>query len=322
MNKSNQNIINFWKNNSGMLTKAIAGLLLLLALYLLAKIVWLWVDYSQPKAAPSTNVRAIKAPVKNKVNVDKLVQMHLFGEANAVAEVEEEVTGETNLSLKLIGVYVDPEEPQSSAIIRSGNNEKVYWIGDNLEGVGSSKVELRKVEPLRVIIRNNGRNETLTLLEQLNKDVLASGDKKNEELDDSNSKTIDKRKDSQLARDLNDIRKKLSQSPQSFNDLAKFQVVTDNTGQVSGFKVAPGKDPRLFSRLGLRRNDVVTSINGQSLNSQAYWTLLDQMQTAESLDITVERNGRPVRLLLNLGAADSNQPKEERKPDNRDLKIQ
>ncbi|MRX28215.1 type II secretion system protein GspC [Kangiella sp. HZ709] len=319
MNKSNQNIINFWKSNSGMLTKAVAGLLLLLALYVLAKIVWLWVDYSQPKTVTSTNLRTIKAPSKNKVNVNKIVQMHLFGEANAVAEVEEEVTGETNLSLKLIGVYVDPEEPLSSAIIRSGNNEKVYWIGDNLEGVGSSKVELRKVEPLRVIIRNNGRNETLTLLEQLNKDVLASGEKKDEEAD---SKTIDKRKDSQLARDLNDIRKKLSQSPQSFNDLAKFQVVTDNTGQVSGFKVAPGKDPRLFSRLGLRRNDVVTSINGQSLNSQAYWTLLDQMQTAESLDITVERNGRPVRLLLNLGTPDLNQPKEERKPDNRDLKIQ
>ncbi len=320
MNTSNQNISNFWKANSGLLTKAVAIIFLLLALYVLAKLVWLWVDYNQPKLIQQTSSEQAVTSSKSNVNVNKIVQMHLFGQSSAEEVVDEQVSGETKLSLKLIGVYVDSDDKLSSAIIRSGAEEKVYWIGDQLKGVGSRKVELKKVEPLRVIIRNSGRNETLTLLEQLNKKVLNSAAKPKEVKSETDGKTIDKRRDSRLSKDLADIRDKLTQSPQSYADLAKFEVVTDNAGQVSGFKVAPGKDPRMFSRLGLRRNDVVTSINGQALSNQAYWTMLEQLQTAETLEVNIERNGQPITLLLNMGAGQtSNQT--ETKPGNRSREL-
>lgn len=321
MNTSNQNFSTFWKANSSLLTKVIAALLLLLALYILAKLVWLWVDYNQPKNIQSTVQTATKSN-KKKINVNKIVQMHLFGEANVEPEVED-VSGETALNLKLIGVYVDSNDELSSAIIRSGGNkENVYWIGDKLKGVGSRKVELKKVEPLRVIIRNGNKNETLTLLEKLNKQVLNSKKRTAQKTDDANGKTIDKRRDSRLTKDLTDMRDKLSQSPQSFADLAKFEVVTDNAGQVAGFKVAPGKDPRMFTRLGLRRNDVVTSVNGQPLSNQAYWTMLEELQTAETLEVNIERNGQPITLLLNLGAQQASSPQGSKPGNAEQLKIQ
>ncbi len=324
MNTSNQNFAAFWQKNASSITKILAVLFLILTLYILAKLIWLWVDYAQPDNPVANDPSTPITSSNNKVNVNKIAQMHLFGTANRTEEPVEQVSGETKLSLKLVGVYVDSNEQLSSAIIRSSSNqEKVYWIGDKLQGVGRNQVELKKVEPLRVIIRNGARNETLTLLEKLNKQVIASAKKPLAEVKPGDGKTIDKRQDSRLTKDLSDIRNKLSQSPQSYADLARFEMVTDNAGQVSGFKVAPGKDPRMFSRLGLRRNDVITSVNGEALSNQAYWTVLEQLQTAESLEVNIERNGQPITLLLNLGAGQrSNQQNDQPRDNTRDLKIQ
>ncbi|NVJ64863.1 MAG: type II secretion system protein GspC [Gammaproteobacteria bacterium] len=323
MNTLNQNFAAFWQKNAAAITKIIAALLLLLALFILAKLVWLWIGFSQPSEVIIADTPVARTSPKSNVNANKIAQMHLFGEANRAAEPVEEVSGETRLSLKLIGVYVDSNDQLSSAIIRSGGNkEKVYWVGDRIDGVGGSRVELKKVEPLRVIIRNGAKNETLTLLEKLNQQVIASAKKPLAEANASDSKTIDKRRDSRLTQDLADIRDKLSQSPQSYADLARFEMVTDDAGQVSGFKVAPGKDPRMFSRLGLRRNDVVTSVNGEALSNQAYWTVLEQLQTAETLEVNIERNGQPITLLLNLGAQQESNQQDQPRNDTRDLKIQ
>lgn len=322
MNTPNQQLSNFWKANSSLLTKAIAALLFIFALYILAKLIWLWVDFSQPKQIDAGG-EVIKTSSKKRVSINRVAQMHLFGEAGT-EEVVEEVTGETALNLKLIGVYVDSNDQLSSAIIRSGaNKEYVYWIGDKIKGVSSRNVELKKVEPLRVIIRNGAKNETLTLLEKLNQDVLNSKSKLVRNQRQSSDKTIDKRRDSRLTKDLKDMREKLSESPQSFVGLAKFEAVIDDGGQVAGFKVAPGKDPRMFSRLGLRRNDVIKSVNGSGLSNNGYFTVLEQLQTADTLEVSIERNGQPITLLLNLGSQqqpdrDANRARNT----TRDVKIQ
>ncbi len=324
MSSSNLNFSLLWQKYAQLVAKVLAALLALLALYFIAKMIWLWVDYAQPKTILATsNPNSVNSSVQT-INANKIAQMHLFGAANQTAEPVEEVVGETHLNLKLLGVYVDSDELQSSAIIKTGGNkEKVYWIGDKLEGVGASQVSLKRVEPLKVIINNNGRNETLTLLEKLNEQVIASVDSNKKEADNNtNGKTIDKRRDSRLTKDLTDMRNKLAQSPQSYAGLARFEPVVDNAGQIAGFKVAPGKDPRMFSRLGLRRNDVVKSINGQGLSNDAYWTALKQLRTAETLEISIERNGQPVTLLLNLGANNSSQKQNIQPEVRQEIKIQ
>jgi general secretion pathway protein C len=53
----------------------------------------------------------------------------------------------------------------------------------------------------------------------------------------------------------------------------------------------------LFSQMGLRNGDVVTSVGDQQLNdpTQAI-ALLNSLRDANSLTITVMRHGRPVEL--------------------------
>lgn len=313
MSSSNTNLSNLWQKNASIIGKLLAAVLVLLALYWLAKMVWLWIDYAQPKTVEQSNFATPVVNKQPKVDANQIANKHLFGIANA-KPAEEKVYGETKLNLKLLGVYVGDSENSSSAIIKADNKEDVYWIGENVNIAGRSNVKLRRVEPFQVIISNNGRNETLTLLEKLNKEAIAASEAAKKNATNASGKVLDKRSDSSLTRELSDVRDKLASSPQSFADLASFQPVVGSDGQVSGFKVAPGKDPSLFTKLGLRRNDVVTSLNGVELNEQGYWAALDQLQSSETLEISLERNGQPVTLLLALGEQQSGNNKKPKQP--------
>lgn len=305
MNVVSNNFTQFVQQRGRLIARIVALILGVISLYVLAKLVWLWVDFFQPlpDVAP---VKSIPTPTKQPtVNVERIAALHIFGEANA--PVEEQVEAEeTKLNLKLLGTYVSEDESINSAIIQSGGNqENVYFIGDKLKVRGN--VTLHKVETLKVIIKNGGKYETLTLLEQLNKQVMSTV--KKTELSKGPERTIDKRRDARLSRELAEMKQKLYDNPQSMMDIARVERVIDDSGQVSGYKVSPGKDPRMFTRLGLRRNDVITSVNGQPLNDQGLMGVLNELNNAQSVEVTIERNGQPVTLLLGISEQSNQRPK-------------
>ncbi|AOE49018.1 type II secretion system protein GspC [Kangiella sediminilitoris] len=304
MNVTSKNFTQFVQQRGRLIARIVALVLGVICLYVLAKLVWLWVDYFQPMPAV-TPVNTAPIPDKQPtVNIERIAAMHLFGEANAPVEQQVEAE-ETKLNLKLLGTYVSDDDNVSSAIIQSnGSQEDVYFIGDKLKVRGN--VTLHQVETLKVIIKNGGKFETLTLLEQLNKQVLSTA--KKPELSESQERTIDKRRDVRLSRELSEMKQKLYENPQSFMDVARVERVIGADGQVSGYKVAPGKDPRMFTRLGLRRNDVITSVNGQPLNDKDLMGMLTELNSAQSVEVTIERNGQPVTLLLGFSDLSNQRP--------------
>jgi len=317
MNPITHKISQFVQQRGRLIAQVLAVLLTVLTLYIIAKLVWLWIGYFQPP--PQTKaVAEIKPQQSNRsaVDVNRLVSLHVFGEAGKVEE-EAVQAEETRLNLKLLGTYVSNQAELSSAIIQAnGRDEKAYFMNDKLEVSGN--VVLHKVETLQVILKNNGRLETLTLEEQLNQQVLSNSEKtiKSDEVREP-ERTIDKRRDSRLTSELVEMKDKLFTDPQSLGDLAKFEPVVDDSGVVSGYKVAPGSDPRMFARLGLRRNDVIKSVNGTQLNEQGLLGIANELTSAESLEITIERDGQPVTLLLGLSELQSQQ-----KPDPNERRIQ
>jgi general secretion pathway protein C len=299
MNSMMNNFTQFVQQRGRLVARIVALILAVISLYILAKLVWLWVEFFQPppEIAP---VNSIPTPTKQKtVNVERMASMHLFGEANA--PVEEQVEAEeTQLNLKLMGTYVSSQDKLSSAIIQAnGSQEGVYFIGDKLKVRG--QVTLHKVDTLQVILKNGGKFETLTLVENLNQEVMSSASKPEKRKTDSGpERTIDKRRDARLSNELAAMKEQVYSNPQALKDIANVQPVVDASGQVSGFKVSPGKDPRMFTRLGLRRNDVITSVNGQQLDGQGMMGVLNELSNSDSVEVTIERNGQPVTLLLGI----------------------
>lgn len=316
MNPITHKINQFVQQRGRLIAQVLAVLLTVLTLYIVAKLIWLWIGFFQPpqQAGPV----AINQPQQTKraaVDVNKLVSLHVFGEAG---RVEEQVVQaeETRLNLKLLGTYVSTDAELSSAIIQAnGRDEKAYFMNDKLEVNGN--VVLHKVETLQVILKNNGRLETLTLEEQLDQSALSDSQNKMKPVDSGQERTIDKRRDSRLTSELADMKDKVFTDPQSLADLAKFEQVVDESGVVTGYKVAPGSDPRMFARIGLRRNDVIKSVNGTQLNEQGLLGIANELSNTDSLEITIERDGQPVTLLLGLSELSQQQ-----KPDPNERRIQ
>ncbi len=67
----------------------------------------------------------------------------------------------------------------------------------------------------------------------------------------------------------------------------------DSHGQMHGFRMAMMQPGSLFEKIGLRQGDVITSVNGDRLNSaQKGIELYNQFRSDSSFRIEVLRNGR------------------------------
>ncbi len=271
---------------------------------LLAKVFWLLVmyatsaDVSQQKA----QLHAIQNSVSNNasVNVSSLVSRHLFGRADQPIVKTDEIIAkkETRLNLTLRGVYAANDPARSNAIIEDGKKKQVvYFINEALKVPG--RVFLKQVLADRVIIETNGVNEILRL-----KGVLPiQGKKRSKKSIRGQSKQTsikDKRKDKQISRSLSRYREQLMHNPLSLTKVVKYQPKFVD-GSMVGIVVSPGNDKRLFSQLGLKRQDVITAVNGTPLtNTKNAMQLLSTFKDTQEFEVEVKRGDERFNLLLNL----------------------
>ncbi|MET1256734.1 type II secretion system protein GspC [Aliikangiella maris] len=276
----------------------------------LAKIFWLWALYfTMPSEfKPIKVMPANSASSTRSIDISKVVNMNLFGAIiEQVVEVKPVVENvvETSLNLKLRGIYAADTVEKANAIIEDDRGkQEVYFIGEKLKVSG--RVYLRQVYADRVILETNGRRESLTLEqpELVIKTTSSPYSKAPPSLPTKDSprrtKVDDKRKDDRLTEKLSEYRNKLSSDPQSVADIISGQPHYVN-GELQGFRIQPGKDKRLFQELGLRRNDIVTSINGVGLtNIQDAMRLMGDMQSFKEMSVEIQRGNQQLNILVNL----------------------
>ena len=93
----------------------------------------------------------------------------------------------------------------------------------------------------------------------------------------------------------------------SLSDLVRMSPSTRN-GETIGYRISPGKDKRLFTQLGLRRNDVITGVNGMSLANPAdAMQLFGEIQNMQDIQVDILRGKENISLLLDLNNAQSSQ---------------
>lgn len=270
----------------------------IISVFILAKIFWIWFFYFiQPMdVKPFKVTNTSHSTISSSIDISTLLEFNLFGDEQQkiIVEAPQANAPVTRLALKLRGIFAAETLAKANAIIEdNAGKQAVYFIDDKLKVAG--QVFLREVHVDHIIIESNGKRETLKLEgSQLPSLKISQSNKKR------NNKVQDKRNDQQLSRKLNRYRNKLMSDPRSVADViaGRPHVVND---ELKGFKISPGKDKRLFQELGLRRGDVVTSINGIALtNMQDAMRLMADAQTLQELSVNIERNGESLSLLLNL----------------------
>ncbi|MDH3915422.1 MAG: PDZ domain-containing protein, partial [Chromatiales bacterium] len=86
-------------------------------------------------------------------------------------------------------------------------------------------------------------------------------------------------------------------------------------GQQQGDRVYPGRERQQFAKLGLRPGDLITQINGMSLEDPARgMEIFRGLSDATQVSVTVERGGQTEILTLDtsqLQAASENSKKQQ-----------
>jgi Type II secretory pathway, component PulC len=70
---------------------------------------------------------------------------------------------------------------------------------------------------------------------------------------------------------------------------------------LTGYRIYPGEHKNLFEGTGLHPGDLVTAINGQSLNNPAQTiNLLGQLSAATQVSLTIQRGSQTQTINLTL----------------------
>ena len=237
-------------------------------------------------------------------NIASLLNQNIFGDASRVniPVVEQPIADdvpETRLNLKLRGIYASTNETHSNAIIETANGlQDIYFIDDAIQG--ERNLTLAKVLVDRIIIKRQGNFETLKM-EDFSKGIISKTSSPRQALGPSSkAKLIDRRNNKQLTKQLSKIKQQLANDPTSLAGLMNVAPKMVN-GEFIGFQISPGKDASLFARSGLRRNDIITNVNGIALNDpSSAITLIEEIRNADELSIELTRGNKPLSLVYSL----------------------
>ena len=293
------NILAQWKERSPeqwltganrYLPPAVTLVLVIAIAYQLAKLTWLVLPGTPTGELPAVGPLGSGASVTQpSSNYDMLLGSHLLGdETKAPPKVVETVVDapDTALSLSLSGtVVVEGDSASSWAVISSNRGEdKNYHIGQAIENANGAT--LHSVYADRVILNRGDHLETLRLPKVTNASNNVAG----------RPQAAPAFSPSPAQNDS--LRQVITQNASRLTDILRVAPQVEQ-GQVVGFRVNPGRDRQAFEALGLQAGDVVTDINGTTLNDASKGLqVFEQLGEATQANVTVLRDGAPQVLVV------------------------
>lgn len=239
----------------------------------------------------------------------ELISQNIFGNATQQAEQKtQEIISdapETTLNIKLTGVVaIAGDEKAGHAIIESQNMQETYSVGELVKG---TRAQIETIFADRVIIKVSGRFETLMLdgidySKTVKQPTKKQGKSFNQlrSANESPAPAINATKNADLKQELKAKRRELLEEPGKLFDYIRISPKRVD-GQIVGYNLSPGKDPKLFSQMGLKSGDLATSINGYQLTDMKQaMAAIGELRNASSATIVIERQGQILDVLFSL----------------------
>ena len=284
-------LVNVSKNERWLVSAVNIVFIILLALAL-AQLTWRIFSADSynnvNQATPGQNIASTVAPAARLSTVSHL---HLFGEIEVEQQIDAPIVApETRLQLKLKGVFASSDPERAFAIISdSKNNDKSYRLGNKVVG----GAVLHAVYPDRVILKRNGRLETLRMSTHYDKQAIKTSTRT------PGNQARPARKVMRAPAKLKQLKETLLKDPQKVWQQVRISPVLKN-GSIKGYSVEH-KDKQLMSSLNLQKGDVITAVNGKLLSDpSSLYGLMNQLKTQKSLSVTIERNNQQQVIQLQM----------------------
>lgn len=280
----------------------------------------------QPPLAPPPEI-SDTATQAGTIDLAAIQEAALFGEGGIVVVEQpaqtavlpgiEQSAVDTTLNLRLQGIIASSDPEAAWAIIADGNNQALYRVGDKLPQGNASLV---KVLEQRIILDNSGRYESLWLYSKedaerrasfnqdsggepatqgQNRYQSSSSNYGNERVVNRNEQPQEPAGDSEV----HTLPASVAEEVKSISDVVRFTAARGNTGMM-GYRIQPGRNRQLFDQAGLQPGDVVTAVNGISLDDpQQIRAVYQELQTATRAQLSILRDGEPVSIEISLDSA-------------------
>ncbi|MDW1917781.1 type II secretion system protein GspC [Vibrio alginolyticus] len=265
--------------------------------WILGKIVWLAIP--QSSEVPQWRPSASSVTASNKgdaIDFNALQNANLFGKftEQKAAVVEQPIVKDapkTRLNLTLVGAVASSDANTSLAVIANRGKQATYGLGEEIEG---TRATLKAVLVDRVIIDNQGRDETLMMQGIEYKKLSESPQVARAQAQRAEAATSD------VGEKLEQIREEIAKDPQSVFKYITISPVKKD-GDIVGYRVSPGRDAALFNDVGLQPGDIAVQLNGIDLSDPSSSVQLMQvMSDPQELNLTVERDGQRYDIYIQL----------------------
>nr|WP_250154974.1 type II secretion system protein GspC [Vibrio alginolyticus] len=265
--------------------------------WILGKIVWLAIP--QSSEVPQWRPSASSVAASNKgdaIDFNALQNANLFGKytEQKAAVVELPIVKDapkTRLNLTLVGAVASSDANTSLAVIANRGKQATYGLGEEIEG---TRATLKAVLVDRVIIDNQGRDETLMMEGIEYKKLSESPQVARAQAQRAEAATSD------VGEKLEQIREEIAKDPQSVFKYITISPVKKD-GDIVGYRVSPGRDAALFNDVGLQPGDIAVQLNGIDLSDPSSSVQLMQvMSDPQELNLTVERDGQQYDIYIQL----------------------
>jgi general secretion pathway protein C len=268
-----------------LLPLAVSALLVVLLAWQLVQLTWTLLG-ARNGIAPATSGPAVVAPpAARTVDVATIVNAHLFGAANAPAagSTDPNAVAASQMPLVLVGTIANTDPTLGYAIIgESAVTAKVYGVGKTISG----GTKLHSVYPDRAILDRGGKLEALLLPKKFQGGGMSAT---------APAPSMGEA-DPMLGERLRQL---AATNPAAITDILRPQPVFKD-GQQRGYRIYPGRNRSQFNKLGLMPGDLVTAINGTPLDDASRgMDILQTMNTASAVTMTIERNGESVQVNVN-----------------------
>ncbi len=282
---------------AGLAAMACCAVLAAIALWLCVRLLWAVLP-SDDAALAGAGVSVAMAPASTPAR--SITQWHLFGTATA----ERVGDGPSTTSLILRGTLADKDPKAGLAVIAdAGNPERTWRVGEEI----SPGVRLAAVYADRVVVARGGVEETLKLPRDTNLVApttlqptpgrASSRDAATGAPAVANARTGTSAKAPPTwAQTVEHLRR----NPDELMRRVKLVPVLDGA-KLAGVRVSTGTDIGLLNQIGLEQGDVVTSVNGQPLDSiERGQQIMTSLGSATSVRVTVLRAGKPTDITVGL----------------------
>lgn len=293
------------------------ALCVLIAAYLMAKITNVYVG----KALELKRSIGMVSPVVPESKSDEtrrqsdfeiIVSRNIFDSSEApvteptgaAAGTQQVPTGEamkTTLPIKVLGIMMigDGKDKRSSTSIESGGKTDAYGVDEEM--VIASNAKLVQIKPNRIEFVNGGRLEYAELDMGVGENIfgppkttvasIATGEK---EVKPSKDSGVAKLADNKFAVDQKEIDNAMANPEVLYTEIRA--VPNFENGKVSGMKVLSIKPGSIFSKLGIKRGDVLQQINGMDLDVKQGFQIFSQLKDQKTFNMNVQRDGAKTTL--------------------------